>query len=62
MIIENTSLMQQDKYIFHLYVKYIFILLHQAGVFSYHCMMHGTTTMKDNTSSDSKEITRIIQF
>ena len=27
-------------------MKYILILLHQAGVFNYHCMMHGTTKRK----------------
>jgi len=28
-------------------VKYILILLHQAGVSNYHCMMHGTTKLKN---------------
>ena len=27
-------------------MKYILILLHKAGVFNYHCMMHGTTKLK----------------
>jgi len=27
-------------------VKYILILLHQADVLNYHCMMHGTTKLK----------------
>jgi len=33
-------------------VKYILILLHQAGVFIYQCMMHGTTKLK-NAAKDT---------
>jgi len=31
-------------------VKYILILLHQAGVFNYLCMMHGTTKLKNHAN------------